>query len=163
MFVPPLKTAGTGRNGQAHCSLHCTQKGTVLLFVIVTCVAAAIPHRTGLRTQSPSQQMCPTAHAQQSASGQIPSPVTCTQPKRADHYFKRPNACSAGSPAGLTHLLELHVHELQPAGIQLIQVVAAHALQVRPRGFRNLRALQAAGGHRGRQVLQLGYDSGREK
>lgn len=44
----------------------------------------------------------------------------------------------------LTHLLELHVNQLQPAGIELVQVVAAHSLQVRPRGFRNLRAGQAA-------------------
>lgn len=75
----------------------------------------------------------PTDHAQH--NGQIPSPVTCIQPRRADDNFKQHNACSVASPAGLTHLLQLHVHELQPAGIQLIQVVTAHALQVRPRGF----------------------------
>lgn len=63
----------------------------------------------------------------------------------------------------LTHLLELHVNQLQPAGIELVQVVAAHSLQVCPRGFRNLRAGQAARRNRRRRVLQLGNDPGRKE
>lgn len=78
---------------QARFSFHCTQNVNVLsLCHSYLCssnrMAAALPYQ-GLENPSTvwqhrtpkclCQAICPTDHAKQSAGGQIPSPVTCTQ------------------------------------------------------------------------------------
>lgn len=64
VLVSPLKTVGSGSNGQAHYSLHCTQKVNVLLFCYsylygsnhTTRTGKSLQAQVGLHTQSPCQQ-----------------------------------------------------------------------------------------------------------